>query len=113
MNAPGEEVRLKLRMDLATLARLFAALAEKEVAYVLVGGVAVNLHGLVRGTEDVDLFIRPDAENVARLRDALRQVWDDPSIEEIRFEDVDEYAVVRYGPPDEAFVGTSSLASER
>lgn len=91
-------------MDLGTLVKLFEALQAQGVAYVLVGGIAMNLHGIVRATEDVDLFIRADEENVGRLRTALRQVWDDPSIEEIRAADVAEYAVVRYGPPAEAFV---------
>lgn len=36
--------------------------------YVLVGGVAVGLHGFERATNDIDLFVRPTAENVANLR---------------------------------------------
>lgn len=46
-------------MELDRLLQLFRSLAEHQVEYVLVGGVAMNLHGLVRGTDDVDLFIRP------------------------------------------------------
>ena len=81
--------------------RLFAALADEGVAYVLVGGVAMNLHGVVRATEDVDLFVRPDAENVARIRRALTRVYADPDIEGIRAEDLaGDYPVVRYVPPE-------------
>ena len=36
---------------------------------------------------------------------ALREVWNDPSIEEISAEDLaGDYPTVRYGPPGEAFV---------
>jgi hypothetical protein len=82
------------------LVRLFAALAAEDVAYVLVGGVAMNLHGVVRATEDVDLFVRPDAENVAGVRRALRRLYADPDVDGIRAEDLaGDYPVVRYVPP--------------
>ncbi|HEY3494315.1 MAG TPA: nucleotidyl transferase AbiEii/AbiGii toxin family protein [Polyangiaceae bacterium] len=71
------------------------------VDYVVVGGVAMNLHGLVRATEDLDVFIRPDAANIDRLRRALRNVWNDPSIDELTAEDLcGDYPAVRYGPPE-------------
>lgn len=91
-------------MELGKLVDPFAALEAQQVAYVLVGGVAVNLHGLVRATDDVALFVRSDPENIARLKRALRSVWDDAAIDEIQASDVEDYAVVRYGPPDEEFV---------
>ena len=34
------------------------AFERERVDYVLVGGVAVNVHGIVRTTEDVDLLLR-------------------------------------------------------
>jgi hypothetical protein len=71
------------------------------VEYVVVGGVALNLHGLVRATEDLDVFVKPDPDNVARLRQALRSVWDDPDIDQITAEDLcGDYPAVRYGPPE-------------
>lgn len=84
---------------------LMRALETHRVDYVLVGGMAVNLHGLVRATEDIDLFVRPEPDNIERLRKALREVWDDPCIDDISTEDLcGEYPVVRYGPPVGAFV---------
>jgi len=81
--------------------RVIASLNEAGVDYVVVGGVALNLHGLVRATEDLDVFVRPDPANVERLRDALKRVWDDPSIDEITAEDLcGDYPAVRYGPPE-------------
>lgn len=91
-------------MDLERALQLFSALDAEGVDYVLVGGVAMALHGLVRGTEDIDLFLRPDPSNVERLRAALRSIWDDANIDEITAQDLcGEYPTVRYGPPGEVF----------
>lgn len=91
-------------MDIDTLKKLLAALHGRHVRYVLVGGIALNVHGIIRTTEDVDFFVEPTPGNVASLRNALRDLWDDPEIEAIRAEDLaGEYPVVRYGPPDESF----------
>jgi len=83
------------------LAEIIRALNDEHVEYVLFGGQAINLHGLPRFTEDIDLFVRPSGENVDRLRKALRRIWNDGSIDEIRAEDLaGDYAVVRYGTAD-------------
>lgn len=87
------------------LSEILEALDSEGVEYVLFGGQAVNLHGILRFTDDIDLFIDPAPTNVARLRCALRRVWDDVSIDEIHAEDLSgEYAVVRYGTPDEFYI---------
>ena len=73
--------------------------------YILDGGVAMGAHGLLRTTEDIDLFVRPSPDNVQRLRHALRMVWDDPEVEGITVADLSgEYTTIRYGPPGETFV---------
>ena len=83
--------------------QVIASLNEEGVDYVVIGGVALNLHGLVRATEDLDVFVRPERENIAALRRALNKVWDDPEIENITAEDLcGDYPAVRYGPPDES-----------
>lgn len=92
-------------MDFEKFLALLKALAHEGVDYVLVGGVALNVHGIVRATEDVDLFIRPESDNVERLKLALRSIWDDPDIAEITIRDLaGEYPTIRYGPPGEEFV---------
>lgn len=92
-------------MDFDRVLALLRALSTEGVDYVLVGGVALGLHGLIRATEGVDLFIRPEPGNVARLRRALRSTWDDPAIDEIAAEDLaGAYPTIRYGPPDETVV---------
>lgn len=76
------------------------ALQRRGVEYVVVGGIALALHGIVRATEDLDLFLRATEENVARIRAALHDLYDDPEIDLIIAEDLaGEIAVVRYGPP--------------
>lgn len=76
------------------------AFEREQVDYILVGGVAVNIHGIVRTTEDIDFFIDPTEQNVERIRQALRSLWDDPAIEDITAADLaGAYPTVRYGPP--------------
>jgi hypothetical protein len=92
-------------MELDRMLAVIRALEDERVDYVLVGGGALNLHGLIRATEDMDIFLRIEEANVQAMRRALRRVWDDPAIDEITFEDLaGEYAVIRYGPPGEDFV---------
>ncbi|MEX0873338.1 MAG: nucleotidyl transferase AbiEii/AbiGii toxin family protein [Actinomycetota bacterium] len=68
-------------MDFDRILVLLRALYDQGVEYVLVGGTALNLHGLVRATEDIDLFLRVEGANIERLRRALHSVWDDPEID--------------------------------
>lgn len=80
---------------------LFAALQAEDVDYVLIGALALDVLGIGRLTHDIDLFVRPTEENVQRLGRALRVVWDDPSIAEIRAEDLaGEYPAIQYIAPD-------------
>ena len=51
-------------MDFDKFLELLEALARERVDYLLMGAVALSLHGIVRTTEGVDLFIRPESENV-------------------------------------------------
>jgi hypothetical protein len=51
--------------------KLLAALAEANVRFMLVGGLAVGFHGYVRLTEDVDILIDASESNVHALLDCL------------------------------------------
>lgn len=46
---------------------LLRRLAEADVEFVVVGGLAVNAWGVVRGTKDVDVVVAPDIENLKRI----------------------------------------------
>lgn len=87
-------------MSFEELLNLLRALDEQSVEYVLIGGAAMNIHGVIRATEDVDLFVRPDSKNIKNLRAALRSLWDDDEIDLITADDLaGTYPVIRYGPP--------------
>ena len=50
---------------------MLSAFSEARVDYLLVGAYAMATHGYVRATGDIDLWVRPDADNAARVLDAL------------------------------------------
>lgn len=54
--------------------RILRALAEHDVDYVLIGGLAVQTHGHVRTTNDADLIPAPDPANLTRLAATLRDL---------------------------------------
>lgn len=53
---------------------LFGALERHRVRYLLVGGLAMNLHGVPRMTMDVDLMLALDAENLHEFADVAREL---------------------------------------
>src|SRR5215211_2455346 len=50
---------------------IFRVLAEHGVEYIVVGGLAVQTHGFLRSTVDLDIVPRPDLANLSRLGEAL------------------------------------------
>ena len=62
--------------------------------------------GLPRVTKDIDLFVEATADNVARVKAALIEVFHDPCIDEIELSDLapPDGGVVRYGPPEGDFL---------
>lgn len=50
---------------------LLLAFADAEVEFVVVGAHAVGYHGLPRATRDLDVFVRPSADNARRVYGAL------------------------------------------
>ena len=81
--------------------RVLRAFESAGLEYVLIGAAAMGFHGLVRATEDLDLFIRATSENIEKLRSALRVAYEgDPNINEISSADLlGEFPAVRYVPP--------------
>ena len=58
---------------LQRLKDVFRSFADRDVRYVVIGGIAAVMHGVPRATFDVDLLIDPTLENVERLLAALEQ----------------------------------------
>ena len=54
--------------------RMLSALAEDEVRFVLIGGMAAILHGDVGVTVDLDVVPDREADNLERLARALRRL---------------------------------------
>lgn len=77
--------------DLVSLARELNRLG---VAYVVVGGFAINRLGLVRATEDLDLLIARDKANQALVKKAL-EILPGKAIRELGEEDIAQWIVVR------------------
>jgi predicted nucleotidyltransferase len=53
------------------IARVCGVLNGAGVRYVLIGGAAANLHGVVRATKDIDVLIEATVDNAARALEAL------------------------------------------
>src|SRR3954470_14484795 len=51
--------------------RIVASLNASDVAYVIVGGIAVAAHGVVRATRDLDLVPDARTDNLERLAETL------------------------------------------
>jgi hypothetical protein len=62
------------------IAELLSALAEGQVQYVLVGGMAVQLHGYMRSTFDIDLVLAMNDANLVRFIDVAKRFGLTPSI---------------------------------
>ena len=55
-------------------AGLLRELHSAGIKYILIGGLAVNAHGVIRSTKDVDICPSPDAANLARLAQLLHRL---------------------------------------
>ena len=98
----GRKVIYRRNVDVDLIKKLVAAMNDARVRYKIFGGAALNLHGLSRFTEDLDIFIEPTHDNVERLKTALRTVFADSNIDEITANDLlGDYPSVQYVPPDE------------
>ena len=56
------------------VAELLRRLDRAGVRHVLIGGLAVNAHGVIRSTQDVDICPSPDPANLERLAALLREL---------------------------------------
>jgi hypothetical protein len=50
---------------------ILRVLASHRVDFVVIGGIAVQGHGYIRGTHDLDIIVRPTVLNTSRLSEAL------------------------------------------
>jgi len=54
--------------------QIFSKLNKAKIDYIIVGGVAVNLHGYSRFTGDVDILLALDSENLQKMDNLMRKI---------------------------------------
>lgn len=54
--------------------KIFKNLNDAKIKYLVVGGVAVNLHGYVRFTGDLDLLVLLNEENLSKLDRVMKKL---------------------------------------
>ncbi len=67
-------------MKLASLEAIVRSLNEGNVRYLIVGGLAVNAHGYIRFTQDIDLVITLDPANIGRAFEMLAKLGYKPAV---------------------------------
>ena len=93
--------------------QVLEAFEKEEVDYILVGGLAVILHGMPRLTQDIDVFVKMNPENIGKLQKALHRVYqDDESINEITLDELNHYSVIRYGSPGGFYIDIMAKLGE-
>ena len=91
---------------------LMASFEKNDVEYILIGGIAINLHGFSRNTQDIDLFINPLEENINKFKKSLFEVFKDEEINEITLPELEKYPVIRYGTDSGFFIDIISKIGE-
>jgi len=61
-------------MEVRSVVTIVKALNDAGVEYIIVGGLAVNAHGFVRMTRDLDLVLRLERDNIIRGINTLLNV---------------------------------------
>lgn len=59
---------------------VFRALNERKVKYLVIGGIALNLHGIPRATADLDLMLELTEDNLKKVADALEELNFKPKV---------------------------------
>ena len=59
---------------MASYESLLRSFAEKDLRYLIVGGVAVNLHGYPRFTNDIDILLALDHENLKKMAEIMEDL---------------------------------------
>jgi hypothetical protein len=67
-------------MRVNSLERIFRALNDAQAEYLVVGGVAVMVHGHVRYTHDLDLVLNLSSERLSNALNALKALGYRPRI---------------------------------
>ncbi len=89
------------------LLRVCALLNEAGAKYLICGGQACILHGLVRTTEDVDILVEPTEENCQRVIDGLARM-EDGAARELTPREILDHVVVKVADEVEVDISTKA-----
>ena len=87
----AERTRPPVMGDLVGICR---QLNQRNVNYIVIGGMAINIHGFTRNTEDINLLIETEEENERKTLEVL-SLLPDGAARELQPGEVAEYVVVR------------------
>lgn len=79
---------------LGSLLQVCSLLNKHGAHYLVMGGYACILHGLVRTTEDVDILIEESEKNYLKVRDALAEL-PDHAAKELTTQDFTDNIVIK------------------
>lgn len=74
---------------------IFKSLNKKHIDYVVVGGVAFVLHGVVRLTADLDLMVSLEEKNIARFVSLMNKLGYKPKVP-VRAEELLDFQKRKY-----------------
>ena len=86
--------------ELSNILKIIEQLEKEQVDFIIIGGMAVILYGMPRTSEDLDILVKMKSENIQKIRNALSNIFSDSEIKEITFNELKNYAVIRYISPD-------------
>jgi predicted nucleotidyltransferase len=89
------------------LLRVCSLLNKHSAKYLIIGGHACILHGLVRTTEDVDILVEGSVENLAKVITALSEM-EDGAAKELTPRDLLENVIVKIADEVEVDVSRSA-----
>jgi len=87
----SERTRPPIIADLVDICR---ELNRRDVKYIVVGGMAINIHGFTRNTEDIDLLIETEVVNERKILEVLSML-PDGAAKELQPGEVANYVVIR------------------
>lgn len=60
--------------------RVFSELNKEGIKYVVIGGIALNLHGVPRATADLDLAVEIEEKNLEKIAAVLKKIGFKPRL---------------------------------
>ena len=87
----SEVTRPPVTADIVEVCRL---LNERGANYIVLGGIAINVHGYTRNTEDIDLLIETGSPNKKRVIEAI-SLLPEGAAKELQPGEIGDFVVIR------------------